>query len=291
MSHLFCFGTGFVAQRLAVALRGDCWKVSGTCRDPAKRAVLQDAGIEVVAFDGRAALDSGALEGVTHILLSIPPGADGDPVLIHQAETLADLKTVEWVGYLSATSVYGDTGGALVDEDAPLLATTERGQRRIAAEQGWLSLQTGQGVPVHVFRLAGIYGPGRSALDLLRAGRARRIGAPGHLFSRIHVDDIVAIVRASMAKARPGAVYNLCDDEAAESADVIAFAAELLGIEPPPLVPLEDADLSPMARSFYADNRLIDNRRLKRELDIDLLYPDYRAGLRTILAHSVQNPA
>jgi len=291
MSHLFCFGAGFVARRLAAALQGDGWQVSGTCRDLAKHVLLQDAGIGPVAFDGTAALGENALDGVTHILLSIPPGADGDPVFIHQADTRADLKTLEWVGYLSATSVYGDTGGAPVDEDAPLLATTERGKRRIAAERDWLSLFADQGVPVQVFRLAGIYGPGRSVLDQLRAGSARRIGAPGHLFSRIHVDDIVVILRASMAKVRPGAVYNLCDDEAAESADVTAFAAELLGIEPPPLVLLEQADLSPMARSFYADNRLIDNRRLKRELDINLNYPDYRAGLRAILAHFVQNPA
>ncbi|MBT7243710.1 MAG: SDR family oxidoreductase [Flavobacteriaceae bacterium] len=291
MSHLLCFGTGFVARRLAAALKGEGWMVSGTSRNPAKHVELHDAGIDPVAFDGTAALGVDALDGVTHILLSIPPAADGDPVFIHQAESLADLKTLNWVGYLSATSVYGDTGGALVDEGAPLLATTERGKRRIEAERDWLSLFADQGMPVHVFRLAGIYGPGRSALDQLRAGSARRISAPGHLFSRIHVDDIVAILIASMATARPGAVYNVCDDEPAESADVTAFAAELLGVEPPPLVPLEEADLTPMARSFYADNRLIDNRCLKRELDIDLLYPDYRAGLRAILAHSVQNSA
>ncbi len=291
MSNLFCFGTGFVARRLADALRADGWAVSGTFRDEGAREPLRGAGIAPVAFDGNAPVDFRALEGVSHILLSIPPGAGGDPVLAQHAAMLAGLKNLQWAGYLSATSVYGDSGGALVNEESPLRATTERGRRRIAAERDWLSLQAECGVPVHVFRLAGIYGPGRSALDQLRAGAARRIAAPGHLFSRIHVDDIVAVLKASMAKPRPGAVYNLCDDEPAESADVTAFAAALLGVDPPPLVPLGDAGLSPMAQSFYADNRLVDNRLIKRELGISLLYPDYRAGLRAILGHPVDNPA
>lgn len=289
MSHLFCFGPGFVAKRLAGALHGDGLRVSGTCRDAEKRPALEEFGIEPVPFDGAAPLGAGALEDVTHVVLSIPPGADGDPVLRHHAETLAGLKTLEWVGYLSATSVYGDSGGALVDEDAPLRATTERGQRRIAAERDWMSLCADRGVPVHVFRLAGIYGPGRSPFDALRAGTARRVGAPGHLFSRTHVDDIVTVLLASMAKPRPGAVYNVCDDRPAESAEVTAYAAELLGIDPPPPVPLEEAELSPMARSFYQDRRLIDNSRIKSELGVDLRYPDYRAGLTSILAEEA-NP-
>lgn len=283
MSHLFCFGPGFVATRLARTLQADGWRTSGTVRDAAKRAALEEIGIAPVPFDGTAPLGAGALEGVTHIVLSVPPGADGDPVLRHHAEILAGLETLEWVGYLSATSVYGDSGGALVDEEAPLRATTERGKRRIAAERDWLSLCANRGVPVHVFRLAGIYGPGRSPLAALRAGTARRVGAPGHLFSRIHVDDIVAVLLASIARKRPGAVYNVCDDAPAESAEVTEFAAGLLGIDPPPLVPLEEAKLSPMARSFYRDKRLVDNSRIKSELGIDLLYPDYRAGLQGIL--------
>ena len=266
-----------------MTLRGDGWRITGTGRNAAKRVALEEIGIAPVPFDGAAPLGAGALEGVTHIVLSIPPGADGDPVLGHHAETLAGLETLEWVGYLSATSVYGDSVGALVDEDAPLRATTERGQRRIAAERDWLTLCADRGVPVQVFRLAGIYGPGRSPFDQLRAGTARRVGAPGHLFSRIHVDDIVAVLLASIAAKRPGAVYNVCDDTPAESAEVTAFAAGLLGIDSPPLVPLEDATLSPMARSFYQDNRLVDNSRIKSELGVDLLYPDYRAGLKSIL--------
>jgi len=266
-----------------MTLRGDGWRITGTGRDLVKRDALEEIGIEPVAFDGTAPLGAGALEGVSHVVLSIPPGAEGDPVLRHHAETLAGLEALEWVGYLSATSVYGDSGGTLVDEEAPLRATTERGTRRIAAERDWLTLCADRNVPVHVFRLAGIYGPGRSSFEALRAGSARRIGAPGHLFSRIHVDDIVAVLLASMAAKRPGTVYNVCDDRAAESAEVTAFAAGLLGIEPPPLVPLEDATLSPMARSFYQDNRLIDNSRIKSELGVELLYPDYQAGLKSIL--------
>lgn len=284
MSHLFCFGPGFVAARLARTLQADGWRTSGTFRDPAKRAALEEIGVAPVPFDGSAPLGAGALEGVTHIVLSIPPGADGDPVLRHHAEILAGLETLEWVGYLSATSVYGDSSGALVDEEAPLRATTERGKRRIAAERDWLALCADRGVPVHVFRLAGIYGPGRSPFGQLRAGAARRVSAPGHLFSRIHVDDIVAVLLASIARKRPGAVYNVCDDTPAESAEVTEFAAGLLGIDPPLLIPLEEAKLSPMARSFYRDRRLVDNSRIKSELGIDLRYPDYRAGLRSILA-------
>lgn len=287
MSHLFCFGTGYVASRLAADLLSEGWTAAGTFRESTKRDTLAKSGIEPVLFDGSAPVPSEQLENVTHILISIPPGEDGDPALVHHAGLLEECESLRWVGYLSATSVYGDSGGALVDEDAPLLATALRGRRRVEAERAWLDLN----LPIHVFRLAGIYGPGRSALDQLTAGMARRIDAPGHLFSRIHVDDIVAVLRASMAKPKPGAIYNVCDDEPSESADVVAFAADLLGLDPPPLVVLEDAELSPMARSFYADRRLIDNRRIRNELGVVLQYPDYRAGLAAILAERIDCPA
>jgi len=292
MSRLFCFGLGYTALRLARVLLTAGWQVAGTSRTADGCAALAAEGIEAHRFESDYPMDdSAALDGTTHLVTSIPPDTSGDPVLRHHGAAIAALPALQWVGYLSATSVYGDTGGAWVDETAICAPTTDRGRGRVAAEAEWLARFGDTGLPVHIFRLAGIYGAGRSAFDQIRSGRARRIDRPDHLFSRIHVDDIVVILRASMAKVRPGAVYNLCDDEAAESADVTAFAAELLGIEPPPLVLLEQADLSPMARSFYADNRLIDNRRLKRELDIKLHYPDYRAGLRAILAHFVQNPA
>ena len=278
MPRLFCFGLGYTARRLALALRAAGWEAAGTGRAGEPDAV---PGVTLYRFDTDRPLDdAGVLAGATHLLTSVPPGEAGDPVLAHHAADIAGIASLEWVGYLSATSVYGDTGGAAVDETAPCLATTARGRRRIAAEAEWLDT----GLPVHVFRLAGIYGPGRSALDQVRAGAARRIDAPGHLFSRIHVDDIVATLRASMARPDPGAIYNVCDDEPASSADVVAFACRLLGAAVPPAVPLEQADLSPMARSFYVDRRRVLNDRIGTELEVVLKYPDYRAGLAAILA-------
>ena len=224
----------------------------------------------------------GRPEGATHILSSVPPDDTGDGVLDHHASHIGALGGVTWIGYLSTTGVYGDTGGGRVDETAALAPTSERSQRRAAAEAAWLGLRP----PAHVFRLAGIYGPGRSALDQVRAGTARRIDKPGHMFSRIHVDDIAGVLRASMERPHPGRIYNLADDVPAEPAAVTAHACEILGVAPPPLVPFEDAakDMSPIARSFWRDDRRIDNRRIKGELGVTLAYPDYRAGLAAILA-------
>lgn len=276
MPRLFCFGLGYTARRLAGRLAEDGWEVAGTSRTE---------GVATCRWDGGGPLaDPGVLAGATHILVSIPPGEGGDPVLVHHAEDIAALPGLQWLGYLSSTSVYGDTGGRRVDESAPCAATSPRGRRRIAAESAWLARWRAQGVPVHIFRLAGIYGPGRSALDQVRAGTARRIDRPDRLFSRAHVDDIAAVLRASMGSPHPGAVYNVCDDEPAPGADVVAFACRLLGVAPPPLVAFDDAALSPMARSFYADNRRVRNDRIRTELGVALRYPDYRAGLRAILA-------
>jgi len=285
MPRLFCFGLGYTARRLAAALSGEGWRIAGTCRTADACTALSHRGIDAWPFEtGRPLDDAGVLGGTTHILVSTPPGAAGDPVLAHHAEDIAALPGLQWIGYLSSTSVYGDTGGRRVGEDAPCAATSERGRRRIAAEAAWQARRRGDRLPLHVFRLAGIYGPGRSALDQVRAGTARRIDKPGHLFSRIHVDDIVAVLRASMARPDPGAVYNVCDDEPAPTADVVAHACALLGIAPPPLVPFAEAELSPMARSFYADNRRLRNDRIRKELGVTLEFPDYRAGLRGILA-------
>ena len=287
-ARLFCFGLGFSARRLAQVSIARGWSVAGTCRTPERRAELAAAGIEAVVFDGVQPLADvpAVFPGVTHLLSSVPPDAAGDPVVAHHAGDIAGLRGLRWVGYLSTTGVYGDTGGALVDEATPPAPTSERGRRRVWAEAAWLALHERRGVPVHVFRLAGIYGPGRSALDQVRSGRARRIAKPGHLFSRIHVDDIAAVLGASMERPDPGAVYNVCDDEAAEPADVTAFACRALGIAPPPLAPFAGAmgELSPMAASFWRDNRRVSNRRIKEELGVTLAYPDYKAGLAAILA-------
>ena len=286
--RLFCFGLGYTARVLAAALMGEGWTVAGTCRDEATRADLAADGIDAFLFDRDRPLDdaAAALGGATHLLSSVPPDAEGDPVLARHAGAIAAMDGLAWAGYLSSTGVYGDTGGAAVDETAAVNPTSERGRRRAEAEDGWLDLWHAAGVPVHVFRLSGIYGPGRSALDAVRAGRARRIDKPGHLFARIHVDDIAAVLRASMARPDPGAVYNVCDDEPAPAADVVAFACELLGVDAPPLVPFHRAagEMSPMALSFWRDNRRVDNSRIKGKLGVRLKFPDYRAGLRAMLA-------
>ncbi len=286
--RLFCFGLGYTAGVLAAALVGEGWTVAGTCRDRATRADLAADGIDAFLFDRDRPLDDAgaALGGATHLLSSVPPDAEGDPVLARHAGAIAAMKGLTWAGYLSSTGVYGDTGGARVDETAAVDPTSERGRRRAAAEDGWLDLWRAAGVPVHVFRLSGIYGPGRSVLGTVRAGQARRIDKPGHLFARIHVDDIAGVLRASMARPGPGAVYNVCDDEPAPAADVVAFACELLGVDAPPLVPFHQAagEMSPMALSFWRDNRRVDNGRIKGKLGVRLKFPDYRAGLRAVLA-------
>jgi nucleoside-diphosphate-sugar epimerase len=286
--RLFCFGLGYSAARLARGLIADGWTVAGTCQSMGRRDELAAVGIEAIVFDQDQPLaDFGSIfSGVTHLLSSVPPAENGDPVLIPHGGDIQALQGLQWVGYLSSTGVYGDAGGASVDEATPINPSSDRSRRRAEAETAWLALRDSHGLPVHVFRLAGIYGPGRSALDQVRSGRARRIEKPGHMFSRIHVDDIAVVLRASIASPNPGAVYNVCDDEAASPADVIAFACELLGQVPPPVIPFEEAQkqMSPMGLSFWQDNRRVDNRRIKDDLGATLTYPDYRAGLGAILA-------
>jgi nucleoside-diphosphate-sugar epimerase len=277
--RLFCFGLGYVGARLARALHAHGFEVGGTSRDTQALGKLKGEGIS------GAALEAAVIPPATsHILCTIPPDEAGDPVIRHFAGDIAAAEGLVWLGYLSTTGVYGDRGGAWVDEsDAPAPANA-RSRRRLAAEQAWLDLGRTRGVPIHIFRLAGIYGPGRNVLDTVRAGTAKRIDKPGHLFSRIHVDDIVQTLLASMARPRADAIYNVCDDEAAEPAAVIAHACRLLGSAPPPLQQFTAAALSPMAQSFWAENRLVRNDRIKRELGVELRYPDYRAGLKALLA-------
>ncbi|WP_316976096.1 SDR family oxidoreductase [Shumkonia mesophila] len=285
--RLFCFGLGYSATHLARRLLAQGWSVAGTCQGEEKRRDLAALGIEAHLFDRERPLvaAASALAGATHLLSSVPPDGAGDPVLDALGPVLAGAGW-RWTGYLSTTGVYGDTGGAVVDEKALLAPTSERARRRAAAEAVWLALHRDRGVPVHVFRLAGIYGPGRSALDRIREGAAQRVIKPGHAFGRIHVDDIATVLMASMAKPDPGAIYNLCDDEPAAPAEVIAFACRLLGVAPPPPVAFDEAakTMSPMALSFWRDNRRVDNGRIKRDLGVGLAYPSYREGLAAILA-------
>ena len=285
MPRLFCFGLGYSALTLADLLRDAGWELAGTCRDAEKQAALRARGVDAELFDGSAPLPNAAahLDGA-HVLISTPPDAAGDPVLAQHADDLRRLASrLPWVGYLSSTGVYGDHAGAAVDEVSPTRPSSPRTQRRLDAETAWRELAD-HAVPVHVFRLAGIYGPGRSALDRVRAGRAQRLDAPGRTFARIHVADIARALLASTARPRPGAVYNVCDDQQAAAADVTAYACELLGVTPPPLEPLATAAISPMLRSFYADRRVVRNDRLRDELGIELAYPTYREGLSAIWA-------
>ena len=284
MSRLFCFGLGYTALALARALVAEGWRIAGTTRDAERHARLVGEGFEMHRFDRDRPLEgpAAALAGATHVLVSIAPDEAGDPVLGRHLADLRRCAGLAWVGYLGTTGVYGDRGGAWVDEAAAVAPSMPRTRRRVAAEGHWQA----SGLPVHVFRLAGIYGPGpgRNALEAVRAGTARRIVKPGQVFGRVHVDDIVQVLRASMARPNPGAVYNIADDEPAPPQDVVAFACDLLGVAPPPEVPYEKAELSPMAQSFYADNRRIDNARIKDELGVQLRHPTYRHGLRAILA-------
>ena len=281
---LFCFGLGYTALALARRLQAEGWRIAGTCREAGRQEELARRGIAARLFDrDRPLADARSLlAGFTHLLSSVPPDEAGDPVLDIHGPDIASLSELAWIGYLSTTGVYGDRQGGWVDEESALRPTGERGRRRVAAEAGWRAL--GQRLPVHIFRLAGIYGPGRSAFDALRARRAQRIEKPGQVFSRIHVADIVRVLCASMARPRAEAIYNLCDDDPAAPADVIAHAAALLGVPAPPLVPFAEAKLSEMARSFYDDNKRVRNDRIKQELGVRLTFPDYRAGLAAIRA-------
>jgi nucleoside-diphosphate-sugar epimerase len=276
---LFCFGLGYSAGFLARDLAAKGWTIGGTSRDGATTPFALRRFAREVPLVGAPQL----LADATHLLISIPPDAAGCPVLDSHDEDIAALRQLRWIGYLSSTNVYGDQAGGWVDETTPLAPSGERGRRRLAAEAAWLALGQRSSIPVQIFRLAGIYGPGRSALDALRAGTARRIVKPGQVFSRIHVADLVAVLEASMAQPRAGAVYNVCDDMPSPPDEVIAYAAALLGVTPPPLEDFATAALSPMARSFYDDSKRVSNRRIKEELGVPLRYPSYREGLAALL--------
>lgn len=288
MAELFCLGLGYSAQALAHRLRPQGWRISGTVRTEARVAALRKQGFEVFAYagDGHSVQVAEHVARATHLLLSAPPGEAGDPLLNFHRDDLAGAVSLGWIGYLATVGVYGNHDGVWITEDAPLNATQKRGCQRIEAERAWLDLGAATGKAVQIFRLAGIYGPGRSAIDRLKTGQARRIIKPGQVFNRIHVDDIATTLEASIARPNPGAVYNVCDDEPAPPQDLVTLAAELLGVEPPPEVPFDEADLTPMARSFYGENKRISNARIKDELGVELANPTYREGLRGIIAGS-----
>ncbi|SIS55212.1 Nucleoside-diphosphate-sugar epimerase [Roseivivax lentus] len=276
---LLSLGHGYSARALTRRLLPQGWEVIGTTRDPAKLESLRATGITPILWDKDAIED--ALPRATHVLISASPDDDGDPALRLARDAIATRAPhLDWAGYLSTTGVYGDADGAWIDETAPLAPSGARGAARVDAEAAWADIP---GLPLHIFRLAGIYGPGRGPFAKVRAGRAQRIVKPGQVFSRIHVEDIARALHASIESPDPGAVYNLCDDEPAPPQDVIAHAAELLGLPVPPEVPFDEAEMSDMARSFYADNKRVSNAKIKADLGLTLAYPSYREGLAALL--------
>lgn len=285
MTNLFCFGLGYSAAAAATRLAQKGWRIAGTSTTPDGASRIDALGFQGLVFEGQRRTDDvrQALETATHLLLSIPPDSDGDPAYRAYAGDIAASRTLAWIGYFSTVGVYGDADGGWVDEETPARPGSERGQRRLDAECAWLKLGRDASKTVMIFRLPGIYGPGRSAIDDLRAGTARRIVKPGQVFNRIHVEDIAAAFEAG-AERTAGGVYNVTDDCPAPPQDVVAYGAELLGVPSPPDLDFAKAALSPMARSFYSESKRVSNARLKADLVVRLAYPTYREGLAAIAA-------
>lgn len=281
MTHtLLSFGHGYSARALTSLLQPQGWRIIATTRSAEKAHALAATGVEALIWPGTDMTE--AIQSADHILISAGPDGDGDPVLTQWRDAIAKhAAQLRWVGYLSTTGVYGDHGGGWVDENTPLQPSTKRGQYRKDAEEGWGAIPD---LPLHIFRLAGIYGPGRGPFAKVRNGTARRIIKEDQVFSRTHVEDIAQILAASIAQPNPGAAYNVCDNDPAPPQDVIGHAAELLGLPIPEAVPFETAEMSAMARSFYAENKKVRNDRIKDELGVVLKYPTYREGLAALLA-------
>jgi nucleoside-diphosphate-sugar epimerase len=280
---LLSIGHGYSARALGRLLLARGWRVIGTTRDPERAAALRAEGVEAALWplENPAA----AVAACDHVLSSAAPDAQGDPALRALGPLLAArAPRIRWAGYLSTTGVYGHHRGDWVDEATALDPSTDRGRARVAAEAAWRALAEASGLPLHVFRLAGIYGPGRGPFQKVLSGQARRIVKPGQVFSRIHVDDIAATLLASIDRPDPGAIYNVCDDEPAPPEDVLSEAARLLGLPPPPEVAWDEAEMTPMARSFYAESKRVSNRRIRDELGVRLSHPTYREGLAAVMA-------
>jgi len=286
MTHLFCFGLGYSALHLARIASAQGWTVSGTARSTKSAERIAAEGFDPFVFDGQRPGPGigGALASATHVVISAPPGEDGDPVLRHHVDDLQAASSLAWIGYLSTVGVYGDHQGGWVDETSETRPTSQRSRRRLAAEDAWRAFGAQTNRRVQIFRLSGIYGPGRSAIDRLQEGTARRIVKPGQVFNRIHVADIASTLSAAIAGKGSQQIYNVTDDEPAPPQDVIAFAAKLLQMAPPPEVAFTDAELSTMAASFYADNKRVSNARLHEDLGVKLKFPSYREGLAAIAA-------
>lgn len=286
-------------MELITLVKGQDWSVSGTVRRSEKAKIFKQKKINAIStgdigmlYDSDARIGenttnreiAGAMARATHILISIAPTELGDPVLANYRQLFLEAQNLCWIGYLSTVGVYGNHDGAWVDEETSPRPLSRRSKLRLDAETAWLKLGQESGKPVQLFRLAGIYGPERNPLEKLRQGKARRINKPGQVFNRIHVRDIARALVRSIEQPRFGAVYNVTDDEPAPPQDVVAYAADLLGVPPPPLISFEESDLSPMGRSFYGENKRVSNARIKGELNFRLKYPTYREGLAALVA-------
>ena len=282
-------GAGYTAKTMIRQLRAEAQfaktPITGTTRSCQNFNNIKAAGAEPILFEGTNPSEnlSEIIRQASHILTSISPKQAGDPVLAHHSDDLKANKNLKWLGYLSTVGVYGDHQGAWVDEKSATRPSSERSKWRKTAEDHWLTLYKKANLPVHIFRLPGIYGPGRGPLNKLKQGRARRIEKPGQVFNRTHVEDIAQTLIASFKHPNPGTIYNVADDEPAPPQDVLAYGADLLGIEPPPLISFADAEMTEMARSFYTDNKRVSNKRIKEELGVQLKYPTYREGLKACL--------
>ncbi|MBA4012537.1 MAG: NAD(P)-dependent oxidoreductase [Phenylobacterium sp.] len=282
--RLFIYGYGFVGRALARRMKGQGWEVSATYRDVADAEPMRAEGIDAVPATDKDAIAE-RLANVQALLVTPPPGPEGCPALQMLVPALAKAGAFpDWIGYLSTTGVYGDRRGGWAFEGGRLAAQSPEGARRVAAERDWLEVGRGMGLTITIHRLPGVYGPGRSAFERLRDGRAKRYDAPGHVVGRVHVDDVAAGLAASIARPRAGGIYNLCDDEPAANSTVIAHAAALLGLPEPPLLALDIDALPVKAQRFYRENRRVSNARAKAELGWRPAYPTYRQGLAAILA-------
>lgn len=283
---LFVFGLGYSGRYIAERHIASGHDAIGTVRSRDKAEALASSGLTARVFspvESDSEIESD-LETADALLVSAPPDADGDPILTAFAAHIAAAPNLRWIGYLSTIGVYGDHDGGWIDEDTAVNPSNVRSRHRAAAEQAWLAFGSANDLPVHIFRLAGIYGPGQSQLVQLAKGTAHRVIKPGQVFNRIHVEDIARTVEASMDRPRAGAIYNVTDNEPAPPQDVVTFAANLCGCEPPHEVEIENAGLSEMGRSFYTENKRVRNQRLREELGVALAYPSYREGLKALRA-------
>ncbi len=283
---VFFFGMGYSSHATAQALHqfvDPPPRISGTTRTAEGAGAYADTDYRMHLFGGDAAGPTLGpdLRQATHVILSIPPDEHGDAALLRHRADLDAAERLEWIGYFSTVGVYGDFGGAWIDEDAPTRPINPRSKQRVLAEEAWRDYARERGVPLFIERLAGIYGPGRSAFDKLREGTARRIVKPGQVFNRIHVADIGRIT-ALAALGKLAGTFNLADSEPAPPQDLVTFAAEIMGVAPPPEMPFETAEMTPMARSFYSDNKRVSSRRILDALGTELAFPTYREGLRAI---------